>query len=124
MGKKIDYRKIYKNHYNIEFGKEYVVHHIDENRDNNEISNLLLLPLELHSKYHTCKNYFGNVAKNGICFDLTDSGRMLRDMQLSELEKLLEVIKSIQEWVQYKFLADNCNEIYPMFDRKQVTQWQ
>ena len=38
------YREKYKRYYRIEFSKEYVVHHIDFDRENNDISNLLLLP--------------------------------------------------------------------------------
>jgi len=48
----MDYRKFYKDYYKIDFGKEYEVHHIDLDRNNNDISNLLLLPKELHKRYH------------------------------------------------------------------------
>lgn len=47
-----DYRKKYKRHYGIEFGKDYDIHHLDFDRNNNDISNLLLLPAELHKRYH------------------------------------------------------------------------
>lgn len=52
MPKGVNYRKIYKDHYNIDFNSEYVIHHIDFDRNNNDISNLLLLPKELHRRYH------------------------------------------------------------------------
>lgn len=47
-----DYRKKYKRYYGIDFGSDFVVHHLDFNRENNDISNLLLMPKELHEKYH------------------------------------------------------------------------
>lgn len=48
----MDYRKLYKEHYHIEFDNTYAVHHIDGNRDNNNISNLLLMPRDLHALWH------------------------------------------------------------------------
>lgn len=103
----MNYRKKYKQHYNIDFGKEYVIHHIDENRDNNDIMNLLLLPNKLHSKYHTYKSQYEMASSNGLCLDLNYSSNMCRDWQMRELEKLLEVIKEIQIWVIRKHNEDN-----------------
>lgn len=50
-----DYRNIYAEHYGIEIPIGYVVHHIDGNRENNDIVNLLLMPARLHCKYHFYK---------------------------------------------------------------------
>lgn len=50
------YRKIYSDHYGFKFGSEYAIHHIDGNRKNNDIKNLLLLPSKLHNRYHFYKN--------------------------------------------------------------------
>jgi hypothetical protein len=47
-----DYRKKYKRYYGIEFGSDYAIHHLDFDRTNNSIENLLLLPSELHTRYH------------------------------------------------------------------------
>ena len=116
--KKTDYRKIYKLHYNIDFPNDYVVHHVDEDRENNDINNLLLLPLELHSKYHTYKQQYELYAKKGICFELSYGGELLRNMQFSYLDELRKVISEIQEWIRYKQLADAKISIYPMFSNK------
>ena len=51
-----DYRRYYKEYFNIDFGKEFDVHHIDCDRNNNDIKNLLLIPKKLHLTYHTLKN--------------------------------------------------------------------
>lgn len=51
--KNSNYRKFYASHYGIEWDtKEFQVHHIDGNRENNSIDNLVLLPRELHAKIH------------------------------------------------------------------------
>lgn len=55
MGRKrknFNYRQYYKDYYGIEFGQDMVVHHIDFDRSNNNINNLLLLPNKLHAKFH------------------------------------------------------------------------
>lgn len=45
-------RAKYKRFYGIDFGDEYDIHHIDLDKSNNDIENLLLLPKELHKEYH------------------------------------------------------------------------
>lgn len=59
-----NYRKIYADYYGIVLSPEYAIHHIDGNRSNNEINNLLLLPRKLHSKYHFYKNIMDGWDKN------------------------------------------------------------
>lgn len=49
-----NYRKKYKEYYGIDFDKTFDVHHIDLDRNNNEIDNLILLPKNLHEQYHKC----------------------------------------------------------------------
>ena len=50
------YRTVFKKHYGIDFSREYDIHHIDLNHNKNDINNLMLLPKELHSEYHTLLN--------------------------------------------------------------------
>lgn len=52
MAKSFNYRKYYKDYYGIDFDSSYVIHHIDFDRSNNDINNLILLPSKLHSRYH------------------------------------------------------------------------
>lgn len=48
-----NYRTFFKNYYHLSFDKNIHVHHIDHNRENNSIENLVAIPSELHQKYHT-----------------------------------------------------------------------
>lgn len=49
----MDYRKIYSEYYNLKWdSKLFEVHHIDRNKNNNDIKNLVLLPKKLHQEYH------------------------------------------------------------------------
>lgn len=50
--KNIDYRKYFKEYYGIDFSSKYDIHHIDLNHNNNSIKNLMILPKDLHHKYH------------------------------------------------------------------------
>lgn len=50
----MNYRRLYERHYGIKIPPEYDVHHIDFNRANNSIENLLLIPKELHQRLHHC----------------------------------------------------------------------
>ena len=44
-----NYRKFYAEYYGIKWDpKKFQVHHIDGDRSNNSIENLVLLPTELH----------------------------------------------------------------------------
>lgn len=48
-----DYLKFYSRYYGITWDRQkFEVHHIDGNRKNNEIENLVLLPVELHRELH------------------------------------------------------------------------
>ena len=109
------YRAKYKRHYGINFDSGYVIHHIDGNRQNNDINNLLLLPLSLHSKYHEHKKQVEMMMVDGICFDLTNSGNAMFQMQMHYLNKYVEVVAEIQEWIGYKHLEDMGYSAYSQF---------
>lgn len=113
-----NYREKYKRHYGIEFGREYAVHHIDGNRKNNKIENLILLPLALHSKYHHYTTMTKIYAESGLSFDLTYSGICVRALQFSQLEELRALFKELQPWIEYKHIADMGLNSYPMLEKR------
>ena len=55
ISKFMNYIKIYENHTRHAVPVGYEIHHIDHNRENNEIQNLVLLPDTLHRAYHNSK---------------------------------------------------------------------
>lgn len=61
MAKSFNYRKYYKDYYGIDFDSNYVIHHIDFDRSNNDINNLILLPSKLHSRYHFLLTGFNKI---------------------------------------------------------------
>lgn len=48
----VDYRRLYERHLGRVLEKGVHVHHIDHNRLNNSISNLVAIPASLHGQYH------------------------------------------------------------------------
>lgn len=114
-----DYRKLYKEYYGIEFGKEFAIHHIDGNRNNNEISNLLLLPLSLHSKYHAYKFEFESCCEYKLECGLTYGDMMARSLQLFYFDRLYSVLQEINFWIEQKQLADmKISTAYFMFRKE------
>lgn len=54
---KVNYRKLYAERYGISIPKGYDIHHIDLDHNNNDITNLLLIPHVLHMRLHECIQY-------------------------------------------------------------------
>ena len=52
----MSYRKIYNNYHGLipidEYGRPYDIHHIDRNKSNNSIENLVALSIEEHYNAH------------------------------------------------------------------------
>lgn len=100
-----DYRTKYKRFYNIEFGKEYAIHHIDFDRTNNDISNLVLLPTELHSKYHLIINALSICPQkpkaDGI-IDVRLSNFLITDYNAKMFDLLPETVAECRKWIKWR----------------------
>lgn len=110
MAKNFNYRKYYKEYYGIDFDNEYSIHHIDFNRDNNSIENLILLPKRLHRRYHFILTALG--AENGIIknFNLQMDAQMnkpITDYQRKMLINFLNVTEELKKWQEYKNNLDH-----------------
>lgn len=102
MGRKrknTNYRQYYKDYFGIEFGSEMAVHHIDFDRSNNDIGNLLLIPKELHAKYHMRISQLGGAHSGMIDPDMRICGNTYRT---SALRGLAEVFDEVMDWLQIK----------------------
>jgi hypothetical protein len=80
---KVNYRKIYEQHYGKipkdEFGRSYQIHHIDGDRNNNDISNLKCVSIKEHYDIHHKQKDWG------ACYLL---GRKMK-MPINELSELV-----------------------------------
>ena len=108
-----DYRAIYKEFYDIEFDSSFVIHHIDFDRTNNDIDNLILLPRGLHSKYHqVIREIQGTSKSENPLIDL----KITTDMFYRRFayEDLAEVVTKIGDWVCFRNLRYKMLDGYKM----------
>lgn len=97
MAKKFDYRQYYKDYYNIDFGSEYEVHHIDFDRSNNDINNLLLLPKPLHAKYHKLYPYIQSIIDDRALKAVIDINNGTT-YYFDEMKSFCEIMIEINHW--------------------------
>ncbi len=106
----MNYRKYFKEYYGIDFSKEYEVHHIDLNRENNDIRNLMLLPKTLHRKYHMALSVFNQFQVNPciVSFNVKISGNgpNTSNYQRSMAKSLLVALEECDKWYDYKSYLD------------------
>lgn len=100
-----NYRLKYKRYYNIDFGRDFEIHHIDLNRENNDISNLLLLPKKLHAQYHLVLNVLSvcpDKPKADGFIDVRLSNETISHYEFVMFEKLPSIISECQKWMEFK----------------------
>lgn len=104
----MDYRKYYKTYYGIDFESNMVVHHIDENRKNNDISNLILMPSRLHVKWHKAKSQLDSHFRHfsGIHDALSLTDNACYSMPLKYLQEFINARNELTKWVERKMLLD------------------
>ena len=106
MGRKrkhVDYRQLYKDHYGIDFGPDMAIHHIDFDRENNDIDNLLLMPNELHAKYHFAFQMLTGIdMSKSLNEELRLSGPMVPSHFNKWLRYMADVLHDVGPWLRMK----------------------
>ena len=114
----MNYREKYKRFFGIKFGSDYVIHHIDFDRKNNDISNLLLLPKELHAKYHLILNALSvcpDKPKADGFINVRLSNAEITDYNCAAFESLPKVICECAKWLKWKQEKYNMHARYLIF---------
>lgn len=99
----MNYREKYKKHYGIEFSEDYVVHHINHNRDDNDIENLLLLPKILHQQYHF---YYERAQFDKFDKKIKTNEVSPNNNTIEMMFDFLYVYKECQKWADYKLYLE------------------
>ena len=106
-------QKKFKRYYGLEFGKDYQIHHIDLNHNNNDINNLMIIPKELHEKYHKALYNVelmseGNRLEKVFRFDVrpTGNGINYQSFAYDNLAKFMEIMQKMNIWYDYKLYLD------------------
>lgn len=95
----LNYRKVYKSETGIVWDtKKYDVHHIDENRRNNNIGNLVLLPKKIHKQYH----YFSSLMLARYNFNILSNYFFPNDYECYEIQKYIDLKCSIFKFIQLR----------------------
>lgn len=104
----MNYRKFYANHYKITIPEGFDIHHIDEDRNNNDIHNLLLLPSKLHHQYHFYRSIAMEWNQGGDLYS-QDMG----SYSLNSVKSYCKVCKECKEWIALKSYMDG-EQVYPL----------
>lgn len=95
-----DYLKFYSRYYGITWDRqEFEVHHIDGNRKNNDIDNLILIPKDLHQRLHQSGwfelgRYEAQVLKCGMS-----------DQNIDDLKARLDAIDECRQWAALRVVG-------------------
>lgn len=98
----MDYRKKYKDFFKIQFGKQYDIHHIDFNHENNNIENLLLLPKDLHKRLHKAKTDYGAFIDNEQNVFSDINNQVSCSILSKALHETSKIYEELQIWVSMK----------------------
>ena len=104
---KTDYKKLYSEYFGITwYTSKYQIHHIDGDHSNNEISNLILLPVKLHQDLHAalCTLYAPDCsAKDAVQDFMRSHLNGGTDWFIGvALQSLMEVVFDCQKWAFLK----------------------
>lgn len=100
----MNYRKFYEEVTKVKLPEDFDVHHIDGNRKNNQITNLVALPSELHKKYHDLVFYFKNKNFRPIVriLGVLNGGNGFNDYYKICYDNFLKIYKQCQKYVDYR----------------------
>lgn len=115
----MNYRKYYEDKCNIKIPKDFEIHHIDGNRNNNNIKNLVMLPKELHQEYH----YIVEKLKNQFCIEynitsILDNGNGINEVSHYYYQKFYEIISKCNKYADYRdYLLGYIPNIHRIIDK-------
>ena len=102
-----EYKKLYERELNIKIPKGYDIHHIDFNRENNNIENLVMLPRKLHQEYHELahkmiKNYNIQIKLLSIIEQGSLVNNYIRYEQIPTMIKYLDCYMKCCKYLDYR----------------------
>lgn len=114
-----NYKKKYEEYFEIKLNELFDVHHIDGNRENNNIENLLALPKDLHNKYHKLKSVVDSLEiQTELPMGIFGYGH--NEYVLKMISEFALVYSECLKWSSYKqFLLGSIPNIYELnYERK------
>lgn len=116
---KDNYRKIYEDAYgNIpvdEYGRTYEIHHIDGNRQNNSLSNLIAVSIEEHYQIHYAQNDFAACLIISSRMEISPEEKSF----LSKNTQLIRLSEGTHHFTDKDFIAKNVERQKSLFETNQ-----
>ncbi len=107
-----DHKKKYEEYFGLKLSELFDVHHIDGNRGNNDIDNLLALPKGTHQKYHELKLVIDSL-KIQTEIPTGIFGHGYSEYAIKMLSEFGLIYKECLKWQSYKqFLLGNIPNVY------------
>lgn len=94
------YRDFYESKTNKKIPSGFDVHHIDQNRSNNDITNLVAIPKIVHKEYHNNLNIY-EISLNSLDINI-HSNPMVYDFYLENINKYAVCCKLIKYFIMYR----------------------
>ena len=101
----MNYRKIYEIALKEKIPKDFDIHHIDLNHNNNEIKNLIAISKTLHQNFHRCINEIERVRNNFKFEDLYKIGGnydFTWNFIINSMPEYLHLANEIQKYIVKK----------------------
>lgn len=107
----MNYRKFYQEQTEVELPKDFDVHHIDGNRKNNDIMNLIALPSKLHHQYHFFQGSETEIKEIEFNINVNPQSYFYT---INQLTKLALVVSEMHKFLLYRnsLLNKDCINIY------------
>lgn len=124
---KFNYRKFYEKQTGKKIPKDFDIHHIDFNRENNDIANLVAIPKELHSEYHRALYQIQYQVEYKINFKIKISqftnlcNNQFHFKEWEDLTTVFHTTTEIRNWVDYRnFLLGTIHPCGNVFHIKNI----
>lgn len=116
MANKENYRKIYEDYFGIEIPESFDIHHIDCNHSNNEIDNLIMLPKELHQRYHNALQQLEII--DGRASIPAKINIDCESFHTKEMIELCNVLREIDKWGAFRLNLEVIQNERKRYERK------
>lgn len=117
VDKIINYRKFYSEITGIKVPKGFEVHHIDLNRENNQIENLVAIPIGLHAKYHLLLPYVSQeINLRRRLLSSVDTGHAYNGFIAEKIKEFTEVHQECIKWMDFRnYLLGEYHDLHDLY---------
>jgi len=98
----INYRKFYEKELGIKIPKDFDVHHLDYNRENNDLHNLVAIPKNLHKSFHLSLYNIWKIDASLEPLGVLQSGNAYFENALELLNTYSEDRRKVSSWIDFR----------------------